>query len=813
MRNRSTRQPAGNRGFFNQQALIAAYRQELLRPVGEPRILNVTGMGGIGKSRSLRHLRQLSDERRTALVDFRLPGSHQLESFLAQLRQEFGAQHVRFPRFDLAFRELRRRMHPAENPRQPDPFGGGANSLGRMAEAWTGPTITGAVFGGVWMVWLGQRRLHDQRLMKSDPDLADLPQLSTEALIGKLIALLGEELDQGCQGSPYVVFVDTYEFLPSGQDNWLRALVPRLRHGLVVIASRDPLLQEFWPVPITWAEVERLNPAHCEAYLRRSGMSDPDQRRAVAKASEGLPFYLDLAIDTPGGPGRNPPTGTAVSQALIERRFLEHVPEKTQNVLQVLSLARLFSEEMYEQLRRDLQLAWYPRLWDELTRYSFVSEGPEGWYQLHQLMVRALHANWPASGRARVHGRLRKFWERLADKPDGAAGPGPASFAPRQEAVYHGLRSGSMSVSRVLDHVDLSQAGTGSQAVRGIADDLRAFVREFPDASDRIRSLAACVEAEVLLAQGDGPAALEALAGTSAPSGSTLDARLTMARADAMRLKGTTHEARDGYRRLWHEGTGATRLQGGYALADIIMCAGDFRQARSLAAEVYEAPDGDQVLRARTLRLLHLLFRFQLDFPASEALLDRAEAGFREKPRPDHLADIQTNRVELLAFTDPPQALATAVGALAAQRGLGAWHEVGKTLTAQAIAYTRLADFENAEHAFAEAKEVLHISNYRSGRIRAELFHAFLHLRRNREEAALRSLRESGRMFEAAGVYPFLSMLAYKTTVHIGRPSAELEHMCDRAARSVTLTDPDDSLASYELRMERLIADLLSDSR
>ncbi|MDQ2789341.1 MAG: hypothetical protein DLM60_15805 [Pseudonocardiales bacterium] len=96
---RFRRVAALERRFVNRESALAAFTDELSRVADRPRVLNVVGVGGIGKSRLLRELRNraaASDGCRTAVLDLQVPAMRQQENALAVLRTEFGRQKVSF---------------------------------------------------------------------------------------------------------------------------------------------------------------------------------------------------------------------------------------------------------------------------------------------------------------------------------------------------------------------------------------------------------------------------------------------------------------------------------------------------------------------------------------------------------------------------------------------------------------------------------------------------------------------------------------------------------------------------------------------
>ena len=83
-------------------------------------------------------------------------------------------------------------------------------------------------------------------------------------------------------------------------------------------------------------------------------------------------------------------------------------------------------------------------------------------------------------------------------------------------------------------------------------------------------------------------------------------------------------------------------------------------------------------------RLRHLTRRFAFDFDAASRYLDDATACYRAADSVLGLANACTNRAELLALTDPAEAITEAGRAIEVQREIGAHHELGKAYTALA---------------------------------------------------------------------------------------------------------------------------------
>ncbi|MFF8290338.1 hypothetical protein ACF068_14070 [Streptomyces sp. NPDC016309] len=297
IRPRYRRVSALQRQFFNREGLLALYDEELRDITDRLRILNVVGVGGIGKSRLLQELRDRTpDTCRTARLDLQLPTLRQQEDALAVLRTEFGAQGVRFDRFDIAYAVLWQRVHPQlQMDRKNTPFAEDSEVLSKILDEAMGVPVFGTAAGLVRLTGRAVANRRRRQRIETDPTLQELDGLSNAELGHAVSYLFAEELRQSAEERPYVLFVDAYEAmlttpLPGGRgygsDVWLRDLLGQLHGGLTVLASREPL---------SWAAYDK----DWEAVIRTTRI-------------DGLPMPASLAPRVPAGPaGAGPGCGQA----------------------------------------------------------------------------------------------------------------------------------------------------------------------------------------------------------------------------------------------------------------------------------------------------------------------------------------------------------------------------------------------------------------------------------------------------------------------------------------------------------------------
>jgi len=763
-------------------------------------VLNVVGVGGSGKSRLLAEMRDRASERGhpCALVDLQAPALRQVENALAAARAHLGACKIKFPRFDIGYAALWQRLHPhLRISREALPLVEHSDVLTDILDGASGVPVFGTA---VRLTDAAARRVRRWQWIKSDATLGELDELSSGRLMEAVTFLFVRDLLAGVvPDSPPVLFIDAYEALvggpgrsgrSAGADGWLRDLVGQLDRALVVVASREPLGWEAhdpdWAERIRVERVDALPMAARLELLASSGVGNQSERQAVATASAGLPFYLHLAVDALDSAQR-PALSTAVSPEMILERFLLHVDEETVRCLELLSVARVLDQEIFEVLTEEHGLAGHQLAWERLTSYSFVTADPAGGagaVALHQLMVAALRGRLSAAVVRGLHLRLRKLWDSRAD--DDVAARRRVAL---REAAHHGVYGGEVGGAELLTYVDRIAAAGGTQGIDGV----RADIEGAPGLAPVARFLD--VHRAVLL--GDADQAAELTAEVDVQPDGEVAARTAVAAGHARRIQGRTEEALRIYLAVWEragERSLRARLEAGLWAADLHMCQGRFAAAEDLADQlVASCPGADDEFRGDVARLRHLVRRFTFDLAGAADWLEQAERHYRAAGSVWGLANLQTNRAELLALLDPQAGVVTAAQAVKTHRELGALHELGKALTAQGVAQLALigtgrdsADtLARAQLALREAAEVLRRAPYRSGLARAELFSGLVAARLGELDSAVAAVRAAVSELEHTEVYPTLIVAADLAVRRLGRADPDVAAAAVRARRRV----------------------------
>ena len=801
---------ASRRPFVNREPVMEAF-DETLRTLGTGvRVLNLIGVGGIGKSRLLTELRgRVPDDHPTAVLDLQVPAQREQQDALAVLRQQFGRHRVKFHRFDIAYAVLWQRLHPKlslgkDGARLVE----NSEILTELLNNVTGVPIFGTAARLLDSTARGVRRWHH---IRNNETLQELDNLQLPQLMDAVTFLFATDVKETAGHTP-LLFVDAYEALIGGaaragrtaaMDAWLRDLVAQFDSGLVVLASREAVnwhrYNSAWAELIRTVPVEGLPVAARLELLRAMGVIDVDLATSIAKGSAGLPFYLHLAYDT------GTTTGSVVSPEAILERFLQHVDPFDVRTLELLSAARIFDREVFQAVATAYALPSHDLAWESLTSYSFVQPAGASGLRLHQLMATTICQRLSPESQRSLHRLLHTIWRARAEA---AADPATAAAALR-EAGFHGLHGGDLEPAAFLDYVDRIRTAAASSGVDGVVADLEDFLAEHP--TPQLQYLATYLQVEALLLRGDSAGAEAMTANVPIePPEDEVRARLAVAAAHARRILGETADALRRYDFVWREYDGPTRLDAGLWAADLHMAQGRFVPAIEAAEQIDAMLPADRHEdRGDLQRLIHLVYRFVYDFSASLDYLQRARASYLAAGSIVGLADIQTNAAELLALTDPAAAVEAAHDAISRQREIGADHEIGKAYSALGLAHIALGELDAADHALVEAVAAFDRAAYRSGRARAELYRAVWLVRRGRLDEAVTAIRWAVAEFQAAEVYPTLVIAGARLAQRIGRPEPALEAAATHAERSLQLPP---SVTDLDRRIGDVLEPLLGDN-
>jgi Tfp pilus assembly protein PilF len=672
--------PVAERQFVDREELIALFHTALREPQRtKPLVLVFHGGAGIGKSRLRHELIRLVDSRQqtvdravvTATLDFDVSLHRQPDAALFSLRKAIGeACKAGFPSFDLAYAVLWQKTHPDTTMGLPllsavenggcteqKPAAAPFDELRTLLEPGSLLSQLLDESGKLPLIGLVPKiaafvgkspeppdpRTPEPPLRawwerRGERELEDLPQMEPAAIVECLPKLWAADLKESLvhrssfiANRRAVLFIDSYEKLwETGsseadffkRDEWVRELVKQLPEALWVISGRQRLrweeVEKEWGDVLSQHELGALPERSARQFLSSCGITNEPTQDAIAKGSQGVPHYLNLAVDTfleIKQSGQRVPTEaeSASTPEEVFAQFIRHLDQPEIATLQILSASRFWNYGLFEHLVTEYQTGYPLTAYDDLNRFSFVGEGaaPET-RTMHELMREALQEHQAPELRKRVHLFLHELYAKQLEGLD-VNGITEKHKAALTEAFYHGRQAKSAQ--------ELWTRLKASIAVFDGAGHYRLVVPLY-------REMAQALETELGTDHTDTAAALHALAVDLTNQGEYDQAELLLQRALAAREKLLGPEHLDVAGTLGYFAH-LRLLQGRYADAESLL-----RRAHAVMEKLLGADHSDSAANLSNLgSVLYRLGRCD----EAEPLLRRSLATMERALGPEHL--------------------------------------------------------------------------------------------------------------------------------------------------------------------------------
>jgi len=456
--------PIAQRQFTDREDFIAAFDKALAEAVtAEPKALVYYGVGGSGKTSLRKELsRQLAARPGcvSASLDFDIASFREPETALFVLRKALRDRFkVQFPSFDIAYAVYWQKVRPqVPLTRGSFPLLESGTVLSDLLDVLGNLTVVGLVPKLAGVALKGSRTVRDWWTRRGSKELRDLPGMEPVQIAERLPMFWAADLKDylTTKQSRAVLFLDTYEALSEGErtearvlrrDDWVRELVSQLPEVLWVICGRERLRWDEsdpdWTKCLSQHLVGGLAEADARQFLQSCGITEPTIQQVIVEGSQGLPYYLDLAVDTwLEIQERQNKTPTVVDFACTPRevltRFLRHLTQFEVETLKLLAVPRFWDTRLFERLVTEFQTGYPLTAFDDLCRFSFMNQGaaPDTW-TMHQLMRQSLQEHTSPELVKRVHRLLFGHYRGQLEDIDisGITDQQKASLA---EAFYHG---------------------------------------------------------------------------------------------------------------------------------------------------------------------------------------------------------------------------------------------------------------------------------------------------------------------------------------------------------------------------------------
>ncbi len=383
-------------------------------------LLNFYGVGGIGKTHLHEHLQQAHLDKDSSClyswVDFSLPDQRSLNKTLRTLVQNFtGEDKIAFTAFGLAYMIYWETAFPDQEIKKAGlPFLEEGSLLAAavdMAES-VGGFASMAVGAMSYLYGKVKENAFDSELRDALNRLTNLRMDEIEDQLGRFFAYDIEQYQLQHPDNKIVLFIDTHEALwvdkrteanRLSQDQWLRDdLIAQLPWVLFVISGRERIIWDEIPDD-NWGQflhqrqhlLGKLSDDDTRDFLISGDiMQEAIQDRIIAD-SKGVPFYLDLCIETYDRieqRGKMPSVAdfAAVgSQHQLFERFTRYLDRTELETLKVLAHTQSYNAALFTLLVDKFQTGYPISALSQLHQFSFINQQQQQ-FQLHDLMQKSL---------------------------------------------------------------------------------------------------------------------------------------------------------------------------------------------------------------------------------------------------------------------------------------------------------------------------------------------------------------------------------------------------------------------------------------
>jgi hypothetical protein len=436
--------PKAARQFTDREEFIETFQKVLkeIKP-NEQNVVVFYGVGGIGKTSLRKELGRILDKDQPKIawtvLDFSIPQYREQETALFTLRKTLGDKYkITFPSFDLAYAVYWQKTHP-QTPLTKENFplldAGGivvdiVTLFGEIPGIGLIPKVSKLVIKG-------KKALEDWWTKRGNKELYDLPQMEPKDILERLPMFWAGDLKDSLEqkDTQAVIFIDTYEALWGKErtegtlfkrDEWVRELVAQLPGILWIICGRKKLRWE--EVEGDWGKVldqhllGGLADEDAKCFLKSCGIEDNAIQRVIIESSKGVPYCLDLAVDTyfeikSRHQSEPQPSDFANTHQELVERFLLYLDRSEIETLKVLSTARKWDKSIFELLVTQFKTGYPITALGELCRFSFINKGDiPGTWTMHELMRESLQQKQDEERQREIHRQVFDFYnEGLRD--------------------------------------------------------------------------------------------------------------------------------------------------------------------------------------------------------------------------------------------------------------------------------------------------------------------------------------------------------------------------------------------------------------
>ncbi len=408
----------------------------------ETTLLNFYGVGGIGKSTILKQIKKKAIDSEVPVFYYDLAKHSSILGFYENLYQWFQINNIKAVYFQMAFLAYWQRLHPNVEFKDSLPTSITESGLfGDIVSVMIDDTFELAkeaapIVGGMSkFLYKSYKKLKNNYNL--DDDIVDYigelesNELEIEEIENRLPYFLMQDLkniDIVGQKAPLFLF-DTYEklyeFASADKRNilesWVENFVASIQqNGMVVVAGREKLEWKqydlVWDKLITYKQLDALSYNDAKNIIEKYDIKETLVIEAIAKASKGYPFYIELAVETyKSSPEHfNSTNFKDIGLNEIFKRFVGNLNSDYLTILEYLSIPKNFNQELYVYIMHQSSIGFSDIIFKNITSFSFFSQNGNQFF-MHDLMRKSFHASINDKQYKTIHKIIFNYYQQKID--------------------------------------------------------------------------------------------------------------------------------------------------------------------------------------------------------------------------------------------------------------------------------------------------------------------------------------------------------------------------------------------------------------